>query len=125
MTARRAEVAQVGCKRLAQIGVATILRVAQKIDAFPCQNLRSQAFPYSYWKFVHCGNTRDKRHTCSCGRCSQIKLISDAFIWNCFCAVREANRALDGLVGFRLAGSQNVSGKRFATNVPEPDFERR
>ena len=102
MTARRSEIAQVRCNCLAQIGVATIRRVAQQVDAFLCQNLRSEAFPYSHWKFVDCRNTRDQRDACSCGRRSEIKLISNACIRNCSCAIGDANWALDWLVGFRL-----------------------
>src|SRR5436305_9888066 len=102
MTASSSEITQVGRKRLAQVGVSTIRRVPQQVDAFLCQNLRSEAFPYSNRKFVHCRNTRDERDACTGSRCSQIKLISNTRVWNCSYAIGNANCALDGFVGFGL-----------------------
>ena len=112
MTTRCSEIAQVCCDCLAQVSVAAIRRIAQQVDAFLRQNLRSEAFPDGYRKFVDCRNARDQRDACSCGRCSEIKLISDARIRNCSHAIRDAKWALDWLVGFRLVRCQKGFRKK-------------
>ena len=112
MTACRSEIAQISRKCLAQVGVAAIRRVAQQVDAFFRQNLRSEALPHSDRKFIYCGNARDQRNPCACARCPEVKLISDASIRNCFHAIGNANGALDRLVGFRLASRQKSFGKK-------------
>src|SRR5262245_55482405 len=100
MTTRRPEITQVCCTCLAQVSVAAVRRIAQQVDAFLRQNLRSEAFPYSYWKFVDCRNACDQRDACARPRCPEVKLISDTRIRNCSHAIRDAKWALDWLVGF-------------------------
>src|SRR5205823_10686350 len=58
MTARCSEIAQVRCDCLAQVDVAAIRRITQQVNAFFCQNLSSETFPCSYWKFIDGGNAR-------------------------------------------------------------------
>jgi len=83
------------------------------VIAFFCQNLSSQTFPDGYWKFVDCWNARDQRDAWSCARRPEVKLISNAAIRNCFCAVRDASWSLDWLVGFWLVRGQ----KRFRKKI--------
>src|SRR4029077_18846370 len=101
MTVRCSEIVQVRCDCLAQVCVAAVRRIAQQVDAFFCQNLSSESFPYSYWKFVDGRNARHQQDACAPPRCPEVKLISNASIRNCSCAVRDANWAFDWLVGFR------------------------
>src|SRR5215472_3932663 len=100
MTARRSEIAQVRCKCLPKVDVAAIRRVTQQVNTFFCQNLGSKPFPNSYWKFVDCRDARDQRDAWPCARRSQLELVSDTFIGNCSCAVRDASWALDWLLRF-------------------------
>src|SRR6516164_11276137 len=112
MTARCSEIAQVSRNCLAQFGVAAIRRIPQQVSSFLCENLRSEAFPYSNRKFIHCRNARDQRDACSCACCPEIKLISHASIWNRSHPLGDANWALDWVVGFRVARSQKCFGKQ-------------
>src|SRR4030095_16139116 len=118
MTTRRSEIAQVCCDCLAQVSVAAIRRIAQQVDAFLRQNLRSEAFPDVHRKFVDCRNAGDQRDACVRGRCAEVKLISDARIRNCSHAIRDAKWALDWLVGFRLVRGQKGLRKNVRNECP-------
>src|SRR5438045_753307 len=86
MTAPCSEIAQVRCDCLAQVDVAAIRRITQQVNAFFCQNLSSETFPCSYWKFIDCGNARHQRDAWSRARRPEVELISNACIRNCFYA---------------------------------------
>src|SRR4030095_12487077 len=87
-TARCSEIAQVRCKCLAQVDIAAVRRISQQVNAFLCQNLRSEPFPYSHRKFVDGWNARYQRDAWSSSCRPEVELIPNAFIWDCFYAVR-------------------------------------
>src|SRR6476620_12342002 len=119
---RCSKIAQVRCDCLAQVDVAAVRRIAQQVDAFFCQNLSSETFPSSYWKFVDGGNARQQRDAWSRARRSEVKLISNASIRNCSYAIRDANWALDWLVGFRSVRGQKCLRKKIRDECSGPGF---
>src|SRR4029453_7687489 len=112
MTARCSEITQVRCDCLAEVRIAAIRRIAQQVNAFFCQNLRSESLPDGYWKFVDGWDARHQGDARSRPRRTEIELISNACIRNCFYSVRDASWALNWFVDFRSVRGQKCFRKQ-------------
>src|SRR6266568_4429380 len=103
MTARCSEIAQIRRKCVAQVEVAAIRRITQKVGSFLRENLCPKPLPYAYGKLIDRWNARDKRNA-RAGACRpEIKLFSGTLVRNCFHPVRNANSRLNRRMGFRFA----------------------
>src|SRR5438094_7292605 len=111
MTARCSEIAQVSGKCVAQVEVAAIRRITQKVGPLLRENLCSKPFPYSYRKFIHRRNTRDERDARASACCPKIKLFSYALVRNCFHPIRNAKGRLSRWMGFGSATADSSRGE--------------
>src|SRR5215469_16023776 len=103
MAACRSEIAQISRKRLAQVAVAAIRRIAQQVGSFFRENLCSKPFPYFYGKFIDRRNARDERYARASACRTKIKLLSCTLVRNCFYPFRNTKWKLSCRMGFRFA----------------------
>src|SRR6266567_2628012 len=111
-TARPSKIAQVSCDCLAQIGVATIRRMAQQVGSLFGENLCPETFPNGDWEFVNCGNAGDQRDTWSSIRRPEIELFSSSLIRNCCHALGNARWPFNFRKRFQFACAKEGFRKR-------------
>src|SRR5260370_35607017 len=82
------------------------------MSAFFQKHLRPESFPNVNGKFIHCWNTGNQGDVHSGVHSAEIKLFSDALIWNFPHAIRNARWALCLRRDLRLRRAQESFGKR-------------